>query len=221
MPLVYLSGSLGGHWPHAAFGQPTYDFRDVINNPDDVSLIIVPGGADVNPALYGHKINRTTSYHDMADNKDLEAIEFALDKKIPIAGICRGGQMLIVKAGGYLYQNVSHHGQNHNVRTADGQEFQVTSCHHQMFGWPLPPKAQLLAWASPKRSMYYELADEEAEAPPFEPECVFLPEINALATQWHPEWMRDEAMAGTRYYKYLVEKYLLPIAAKKFKSLRT
>ncbi len=220
MPKVYLSGSLGGHWPHADFGEPTFDFREVLRNPDDVSLVIVPGGADISPAIYGHERNRQTWSSDSSDKQDLEAIDFALEREIPIAGICRGGQMLIAKAGGYLYQHTTNHGRGHDVRTSDGQEFQVTSCHHQMYGWPLPPRSELIAWSKEHQSDCYELAEDEAEVPPFESECVWLPEFNALATQWHPEWMRGEADVGARYYRFLVEKYLKPAAAKKFNSLK-
>jgi len=220
MPKVYLSGSLGGHWPHAAFGEPTFSIKEVLRDPDDVSLIVVPGGADIDPDLYGHERNHKTFARASADEQDLEAIDFALEREIPIAGICRGGQMLVAKAGGYLYQDVTNHGREHSVRTSDGHEFPVTSCHHQMYGWPLPEGSELIAWSSPHRSEHYEVGDGLAETPPFESECVWIPELNALATQWHPEWMRDERSPGMRYYQFLVEKYLKPVAAKKFKSLK-
>lgn len=220
MSKVYLSGSLGGHWPHAAFGEPTFDPSVLRRNPDDVALIVVPGGADIDPSLYGHEKNHKTWSSIRADEQDVEAIDFAIEREIPIAGICRGGQMLIAKAGGFLYQDVTNHGSSHEVRTNDGHGFEVTSCHHQMYGWPLPEKSELIAWAAPHQSTHYEEAEGEAEVPPFEPECVWLPEINALATQWHPEWMRDERSPGMRYYQFLVERYLKPVAAKKFKSLK-
>jgi putative glutamine amidotransferase len=220
MPKVYLSGSLGGHWPHAAFGEPTYDFNVVLRNPDNVSLIIVPGGADIDPAIYGHKVNSKTHISSGCDVSDVEAIDFAVKHEIPIAGICRGGQMLIAKAGGYLYQHTTGHGQEHLVETKEGFIFPVTSCHHQMYGWPLPPNTELLAWSHERRSMCYEMAEHNAPPPLFEPECVYIPEMNALATQWHPEWMRNEEDEGYRYYQYLLEKYLRPVAAKKFKSLK-
>lgn len=219
MPKVYMSGSMGGYWLHRNFGELTRDFNDFVKNIHDVSLVIIPGGADICPDIYGHGTNFKTSCSWYRDKEEVAAVDLAIEHGIPMAGICRGGQLLIAKAGGYLYQHVENHHHNHTVRTHDGQEFDVTSCHHQMFGWPLPQEAKLIAWTKERRSNVYELSDNLAKPPPFESECVYLPNIKALATQWHPEWMKDVNLPGTRYYLNLVEKYLKPHAVKKFNSL--
>jgi len=70
--------------------------------------ILIPGGVDVDPALYGEKplpLLQTTSRH--TDDYDLLAIRLATVANIPMLGICRGIQVLNVARGGSLWQDVS------------------------------------------------------------------------------------------------------------------
>ncbi len=70
--------------------------------------LLLPGGADVEPALYGEeksdKCGKTNEVRDAA-----ESIIFPSFLKTgkPIFGICRGSQMLNVLCGGTLYQDIS------------------------------------------------------------------------------------------------------------------
>ncbi len=75
-----------------------------IGGADGVHL---PGGSDVNPQLYGEERNsHTQPPHDERDRFEMYLIEKAMDRKLPILGICRGLQVLNVKFGGNLYQDV-------------------------------------------------------------------------------------------------------------------
>ena len=74
---------------------------------DALDGLLLTGGDDIDPALYGEEPHRDLGTQD--DEKDrLErwVIEAALDRDLPIFGICRGMQMLNVVAGGSLYQDV-------------------------------------------------------------------------------------------------------------------
>jgi putative glutamine amidotransferase len=69
--------------------------------------LIVSGGADVNPALYGQEPHERTGL----PREDRDAWEDALlteavSAGIPFLGICRGVQMLNVSLGGTLHQHV-------------------------------------------------------------------------------------------------------------------
>ena len=123
---------------------------------------------------------------------------------IPLAGICRGAQFLCAMSGGILAQHVTGHGGNHTVRTAGGI-VEVTSTHHQM---QIPPKdAVMLAWAEPRLSKFYEGENDEELHPDVEAEGVFYPDTQALAMQWHPEFMRPDS-DGFQYSVSLIEKLI-------------
>ena len=84
-----------------------------------------------------------------------------------------------------------------------------------MFGWPLPKESKLIAWSYKRQSSIYETGDcGAAPHPPVEVECVYIPSMKALATQWHPEWMSESFSSGTAYYQNLLKKYLKPFVNK-------
>ena len=216
MPKVFVSGGGGCYGPHKAYGVECTNFSEFRDHPEQFSMLVIPGGADVDPSLYGHQQHPQTSMSSRQDAMDVAAYNVAQAHGIPCVGICRGGQFLIAMAGGFLFQHVTNHGQTHLATTFEGANFEVTSCHHQMFGMPLPEKAQLLAWSTVRRSRCYEVGYGEGFAPPVEPECVYLPTINAIATQWHPEWM-EHTSPGRQFHEFVVEKHLKSLAVKRFK----
>lgn len=182
-------------------------------SPKSIKLMVFPGGADISPNIYGHTARKETMSSEMQDFIDEQAFYYAQNNGIPCVGICRGAQFLVAKAGGFLYQHVLGHGQSHRVTTLDGEEFKVTSSHHQMFGEPLPPSAQLLAWATRSISTTYEVGEPSIDTrinkiPSHEQEAVYLPSIKSLAVQWHPEWM-DSRTRGYTYFFELIDTLLL------------
>lgn len=72
-----------------------------------VQGLVLAGGTDINPALYGG-VPRTDFQYDVnRDALELDCAKFAMQAKLPVIGICRGAQMLNVAAGGSLHQNLS------------------------------------------------------------------------------------------------------------------
>ncbi len=70
-----------------------------------VKGIILSGGDDVNPSLYGGKgQNRRVSAE--RDDTEKKLVEISIKKKIPLIGICRGAQLANVFFGGKLVQNI-------------------------------------------------------------------------------------------------------------------
>ncbi|OBR90040.1 putative glutamine amidotransferasec [Clostridium ragsdalei P11] len=72
-----------------------------------VDGIIISGGYDVNPILYGEEPRKAqgfTSYE--LDNFNFKLIKAACSLKKPILGICRGLQIINVYFGGTLYQDL-------------------------------------------------------------------------------------------------------------------
>lgn len=211
--LVMDGGSY--YWPHDEFGAPTENINVLSNTPEEVSLVVFTGGADINPSLYSHQKNPKSWCSDYRDTRDMAAYHLAQKHGIPCTGICRGGQFLTAMAGGFLFQHVTRHGRGtHWIESTtvdpktNSAKFVASGDHHQMFGVPLATGAELLAWTSPDNiSTVYEFGDGTSQlAIDVEPEAVFYPSINSLAVQYHPEWM-DKDSQGVRYYRELLRKY--------------
>ena len=111
---------------------------------DDLSLLILPGGADVSSLRYGEIPEY--SYNDpdlILEYFDTIILPQYIKRQTPILGICRGLQTLNVAFGGTLYQEIDFdHEINpkddpfkpvHNIYSYDtkAKMFKVNSRHHQ------------------------------------------------------------------------------------------
>jgi putative glutamine amidotransferase len=72
------------------------------------SAVLMPGGGDIDPALYGQTQNSDEIYgvNDLQDRADLSLTRWAVAKKVPFLAICRGMQMVNVAFGGTLVQHM-------------------------------------------------------------------------------------------------------------------
>ena len=182
--------------------------HEYTRNPREADLAIFPGGADINPALYGKQPNPRTSYWSNVDEMQIE-IYNALPEHCLKFGICRGLQLLCALSGGELIQDVTNHiGDNHSIETIEGNVMNITSCHHQMiFPYNMDPKEyQILAWANPHRSQHYFGETNENIVLPenfVEIEMCWFPKTNCLGVQGHPEWMSQNSQV-VKYLNHLI-----------------
>jgi gamma-glutamyl-gamma-aminobutyrate hydrolase PuuD len=196
----------------ACFDSEAYPFHhlakriEVVRDPDTQmtetdAALVVWGGADINPKLYGHAKSQTTHYSDHRDLLEWACIQQAIKLGIPMIGVCRGAQMMCAAAGGFLLQDVQDHaGCSHKATTYEGDTITINSIHHQMMCGLEQVDHELLAWCSENRSGKYTWKDDQVYTPPEdfkEPEMVYFPKIKALAIQWHPEAM--DICAATRF----------------------
>lgn len=73
----------------------------------DFDGILFSGGEDVDPALYDEKTKHESVHIDRArDTFEFALLDAAMDRRLPILGICRGIQMINVKFGGTLIQDI-------------------------------------------------------------------------------------------------------------------
>ncbi|XOV89929.1 MAG: gamma-glutamyl-gamma-aminobutyrate hydrolase family protein [Pseudomonadota bacterium] len=73
---------------------------------EDLDAVIVSGGDDIDPALYGEQANPANAYDQARDELEQDHIRFALEAHLPLLGICRGYQLINVTLGGSLHGDI-------------------------------------------------------------------------------------------------------------------
>jgi putative glutamine amidotransferase len=157
--------------------------------------LILAGGADIDPATYGEEPHAATAgTRRLRDDFEIALARRALERDIPLLGICRGMQLMNVARGGTLIQHLpddfghedhrrvpgSFDGADHDVRLANGSlaarsagevDHATKSHHHQGVG-TLGEGLVATGWST---------LDEL-------PEAIEDPARRyALGVQWHPE----------------------------------
>jgi putative glutamine amidotransferase len=74
---------------------------------DSVAGLVLTGGGDIDPALYGEKRHeKVHSINSARDATEASLIREARERGMPVLAICRGIQMLNVALGGTLVQDI-------------------------------------------------------------------------------------------------------------------
>jgi len=71
--------------------------------------LLLPGGADLDPALYGEEPHPAVAVERARDDLELAAWSAARERGVPIFGVCRGFQAINVFSGGRLVQHLEGH----------------------------------------------------------------------------------------------------------------
>lgn len=168
---------------------------------------LLPGGPDVDPALYGASAHpKTRAVNPRMDAAELKLVEAALNAGVPFLGICRGMQLLNVQCGGTLHQHlpeiVGHDGHHPDTemftlgkqrlnlkagsRVAEifGADVPEAACHHHQAIEQVGQGLVATAWAPDGVIEAVEVVDH-----PF-----------ALAVQWEADQTGD-----SRLYQALAE----------------
>ena len=116
---------------------------------EQIDGLLLPGGWDVDPPVYGEAREEHTPYVDPAlDRTEIALVRGAVDGGVPVLGICRGQQLINVALGGSLHQHIDGHdmhGQSRDqlahaitvardselAQVAAGTDLMVNSLHHQ------------------------------------------------------------------------------------------
>ena len=69
---------------------------------NQIDGVLLTGGGDVDPRLYGSNPEKATLVNRARDDFELALLKVAMEKKLPVLGICRGCQLLNVARGGTL-----------------------------------------------------------------------------------------------------------------------
>ena len=190
---------------------------DIVDDAlDFVDGVILTGGSDLDPALFGDSNVHPATYDILParDEAEIRIARAAVERNIPILGICRGIQAINVAFGGTLIQDVptqygrevGHRQQDrsidahlpgHSVTVEPGSRLEATygagpvpvnSFHHQAV------KDVAEGWIVSGRS-------EDGLIEALErPGALF-----ALGVQWHPELMFSADDRHLRPFAALVE----------------
>jgi putative glutamine amidotransferase len=180
---------------------PTGAADDVEQIVDMCDGIVLTGGPDVDPCIYGEeKLAECGDISKERDGFELALAKIAFERRKPILAICRGIQVLNVAFGGTLWQDIpsqipdsvqhstgkDDYKARHNVTLScegilarinfDKKEFEVNSYHHQ----------SIKDIAEPFEIMAISSADGVIEG-------IYAPNHKfVVGVQWHPERLAHE-----------------------------
>ena len=159
--------------------------------------LIITGGADVDPGQYDETPHaKTSDWRDDRDAWEIALLDAADSRDIPVLGICRGMQLMAVRAGGSLDQHTPEV-IGHEEHSPGGDEFgtisvetvpgsrlrslvgdrQNVGCHHHQSVRSHP------GFAAAAVAIDGTLEGMEQPGPRF-----------CLAVQWHPETLADAGL---------------------------
>lgn len=195
------------HAVHRAGGVPV--LLPILPDGAEIALsgvdgLVLAGGADVDPARYHQTPHETAKTRPERDEWEFQLLRAALDRDLPVLGVCRGAQVFNVALGGTLRQHlpevVEHTGHQPapgafgrsavrlrpGSRTANvlGEHVEVPCYHHQA-----------LSEVAAELDVVGHAEDGTVEA-------VELPDRRfAIGVQWHPE----EDLDDIRLFQALAE----------------
>lgn len=173
----------------------TADEKAISDYLDRADGLILTGGADYPPEWYGQRLHpRTTLLDPRRAECDRLLARAALDRNLPVLGICGGQQLLAIASGGALIQHIETALQH----SATDSEQDGPPMHEVA----IAPDSRLAALigAEPLRvnSTHHQCVDPArpgagwrvcATAPDGTPEAIepVAPGVFRFGVQWHPE----------------------------------
>jgi len=194
---------------------------DGVQTLDGVQALVLSGGIDIYPEWYGGGMEYPENHGWKRDRDEFELrmLGKALDRGIPVLGVCRGLQLINVHLKGTLIQDLGVEGdqmhmagggadKQHKVAVEEGTLLReivaakggvVNSAHHQAVR-RLGSGLRVNCRAEDGTIEGLEWADPAGKA--------FM-----LAVQWHPERMSVSGMADAGLYRAIRDRFIGEIGA--------
>ena len=183
----------------------------IVSNLDG---LLMSGGGDINPLyLLEEPIPQLQDVDTYRDEFDLILLRLAINRQLPIMGICRGHQLINVAFGGSIYQDI--HSQSDHKLLKHSQSLAREFASHTVSLDESESKLGKILKEDPilVNSFHHQAIKEvapefiaTATAPDGINEAIEHPEKTIFSVQWHPEAMApngDEQML--KLFRYHVD----------------
>lgn len=197
---------------------PPYPHREqLVCTLDSLDAVLLSGGADIDPRYMGDTpdYNLLHNINPPRDEQELMLVRLAVDRQLPILGICRGIQTMAAALGGAVHQDiyaalgndllkhsqdeergVATHGVNIErgslLHTLFGDTLAVNSFHHQAVS-AVPEGFRVTAYATDGVIEAMETTDgRPMVGVQWHPECFILKDYNRCMMPLF-EWLVSEA----------------------------
>ncbi len=179
---------------------------------ESVDGVLLSGGSDIHPFLFNEEpIKEIGTISQERDFLDFKVLQYAVEMKKPVLGICRGHQVINVFFSGNIYQDISSqtssqikHAQSAHTNLAThkinikkdsflydifGDSAEINSFHHQAIK-DVADKFDVIATSNDGIIEAIEYKGDE-----------FI-----VGTQWHPEKMTESNEKMQEIFNRFVEK---------------
>lgn len=180
-------------------------------SPRQFDALLLPGGADIDPALFHQPLKGARNIDRATDLRQLQTLDAFIKTGRPVLGICKGMQIINIYFGGTLIQHIrtaaAHQSDDgdltHQTWTTKnsflyeiyGSRFVTNSAHHQAVG---------------RLGRGLHIIQETTD---HVPEAVIHDTLPLVAVQWHPERMcmahsRPDTVDGMKLFDAFIRKFL-------------
>ena len=174
--------------------------------------LLLPGGFDVDPALYGEDPTPALGTIDIqTDRLWIAALRCACELRLPVLGICRGLQLANVALGGSLYQDLAQLDPAHLLHTQTQNRDYLM---HRVDIDAGSRVAQILGTTSIyTNTMHHQCAKDPGEGLTVTartadgvPEAMESADGRIILVQWHPEELLDSEPRMLGLFADLVQR---------------
>lgn len=175
--------------------------------------LFLPGGEDIDPANYGAERHDLLGATDKErDRTELLLTRWAVERGMPVLGVCRGAQMINVACGGSLYQDILSDRPDLAKHDYFPPSFERYRISHPIDIEADSRLAHALGQIHEVNSMHHQGLDRigyglrvVARADDGLPEAVEAPALPyVVGVQWHPEELaKTDQMSANLFYDFV------------------
>lgn len=173
---------------------------------DALDGLIISGGDDIHPSIYRAEPNPKAHYDPERDELERGYIGLALERNLPVLGICRGYQLLNAHCGGTLYPDIRPlRKQTSNRSTVLPRKTAILEATSRVAGVLRSTRLRI-------NSLHHQAVKDPAEnftvvardLDGFAQAMEHNDGRDMLGVQWHPEYLSYRAI-HRRLFRWLVD----------------